>query len=41
MTNWVYREQPVPYDWVPAGTTHDERAVLPPDLTSFHLPAQQ
>jgi hypothetical protein len=19
-TNWVYRAQPVPYDWVPAGT---------------------
>jgi arylsulfotransferase ASST len=41
MTNWVYRAQPVPYDWVPAGTSHDERAVVPPDLTSFRLPAQQ
>ncbi|MES2262407.1 MAG: aryl-sulfate sulfotransferase [Pseudomonadota bacterium] len=26
-TNWVYRAQPVPYDWVPAGTARSERAV--------------
>lgn len=39
-TNWVYRAQPVPYDWIPAGTRHDERAVTPPDLTGFHVPAQ-
>ena len=24
-TNWVYRAQPVPYDWVPAGTPRSER----------------
>lgn len=23
-TNWVYRAQPVPYDWVPEGTPHGE-----------------
>jgi hypothetical protein len=26
-TNWVYRAQPVPYDWVPTGTPRSERAV--------------
>ena len=26
-TNWVYRAQPVPYDWVPAGTPRSEKAV--------------
>jgi len=26
-SNWVYRAQPVPYDWVPAGTPHAEKAV--------------
>jgi hypothetical protein len=41
VTNWVYRAQPVPYDWVPAGTPHGEHAVVPPDLRSFHLPAQR
>jgi Arylsulfotransferase (ASST) len=24
LTNWVYRAQPVPYDWVPAGTPRSE-----------------
>lgn len=24
-TNWIYRAQPVPYDWVPAGTPRSER----------------
>lgn len=24
-TNWVYRAQPVPFDWVPEGTPHSER----------------
>ena len=41
VTNWVYRAQPVPYDWVPAGTPHGEHAVVSPDLTSFHLPARR
>lgn len=26
-TNWVYRAQPVPYDWAPEGTPRSERAV--------------
>lgn len=39
-SNWVYRAQPVPYDWVPEGTPHDEHAVHRPDLASFHVPAQ-
>jgi hypothetical protein len=41
VTNWVYRAQPVPYDWVPAGTPHGEHAVASPDLSTFHLPAQR
>ncbi len=27
IVNWVYRAQPVPYDWVPAGTPHSENPV--------------
>jgi hypothetical protein len=38
-SNWIYRAQPVPYDWVPAATPRSEKAVVPPDLTKFHLPA--
>ena len=26
-SNWLYRAQPVPYDWVPADTAHAERPV--------------
>ena len=37
----VYRAQPVPYDWAPAGTPHDEKPVTPPDLSRFHVPAGQ
>jgi len=31
LTNAVYRAQPVPYGWVPAGTLHSENRVVPPD----------
>ena len=37
--NQLYRGQPVPYDWVPAGTPHSEKAVIPPDISQFHIPA--
>jgi hypothetical protein len=40
LSNQVYRAQPVPYDWVPAGTPHGEHPVMPPDLAGFHVPAQ-
>jgi len=38
-SNWVYRAQPVPYDWVPEGTPHSEKAVVPPALAEFKVPA--
>jgi hypothetical protein len=38
-SNYVYRAQPVPYDWVPAGTPHTEKAVTAPDLSTFRVPA--
>ena len=37
-TNWVYRAQPVPYDWVPDGTPHAENAVKATDITKFTVP---
>jgi hypothetical protein len=39
VTNWVYRAQPVPYDWVPAGTPRSEVAVIPLEPGKFHIPA--
>jgi Arylsulfotransferase (ASST) len=33
----LYRAQPVPYDWVPAGTSHSEKPVTPPDNTQFRI----
>lgn len=38
--NTVYRAQPVPYDWVPAGTPHSEKPVQAPDITQFRIPAK-
>ena len=37
-SNAVYRAQPVPYEWVPAGTPHAEQAVAPPDIATFRVP---
>lgn len=37
LTNWVFRAQPVPYDWVPSGTPRSENPVIPPKLTDFHI----
>lgn len=36
-SNWVYRAQPVPYDWVPAGTPHAEKAVAVRDPAQYSL----
>jgi hypothetical protein len=38
-SNWVYRAQPVPYEWAPAGTPHSEQAVTPPVLADFRTQA--
>jgi hypothetical protein len=40
LTNWVYRAQPIPYDWVPAGTPRSEIPVTPPDLASYRVPSR-
>ncbi len=37
----VYRAEPVPYDWAPAGTPHPETAVIPPDNSSYRLLAKE
>jgi len=36
--NSLYRGQPVSYEWVPAGTPHTEKAVIPPELSQFRIP---
>ena len=40
-SNWVYRAQPVPYDWAPAETPRSEKAVVPPVLAEFRVPVSQ
>lgn len=35
--NWVFRAQPIPYDWVPEGTSHSENPVTPPNVSEFHI----
>lgn len=37
-SNWVFRAQPIPYDWVPEGTPASETPVVPPDNAAFRLP---
>jgi Arylsulfotransferase (ASST) len=37
-TNWVYRAQPVPYDWVPDGTPRSEKPVRHIDNATFRVP---
>jgi hypothetical protein len=36
-SNWVYRAQPVPYDWVPAETPRSEKAVVPPGVLTVSI----
>ena len=36
-TNRVYRAQRVPYDWAPQLARPVERAVIPPDITTFRI----
>jgi hypothetical protein len=38
LTNWIYRAQPVPYDWVPPGTPRSEQRVVPPPLPRYRVP---
>jgi hypothetical protein len=33
----LYRGQPVPYNWIPAGTPHGETAVAPPENATFRV----
>lgn len=40
-TNWVYRAQPVPYNWVPDGTPHSEKPVRAIDIDTFRVPSEQ
>lgn len=37
-SNWVYRAQPVPYDWVPEGTARSQHPIAAVDLTTFRIP---
>ncbi|WP_196783671.1 aryl-sulfate sulfotransferase [Flavobacterium hydrophilum] len=37
-TNWVFRAQPVPYDWVPEGTPRSEKGLEPIDISKFRVP---
>ena len=39
LSNYVYRAQPVPYDWAPAGTSHAQDAVASPASSSFRISA--
>jgi len=38
LTNWVYRAQPVPYEWAPEGTPRSEVAVPELDVSNFRVP---
>jgi hypothetical protein len=40
-SNTVYRAQPVPYEWVPAGTPKSEKPVKAPDITQYRVAADK
>lgn len=40
-SNWVYRAQPVPYDWVPEDTPRAEKPLAQLAPENFHLPFAQ
>ena len=35
--NWIYRAQPVPYEWVPDNAPRSEEAVTPPDVRTYRV----
>jgi hypothetical protein len=37
LTNWIYRAQPIPYNWVPENTPRTEKPVIPPKLPDFRV----
>ncbi|NTX21301.1 aryl-sulfate sulfotransferase [Burkholderia cepacia] len=39
--NWAFRATPVPYDWVPDGTPHEEDPVTPPENSAFRIPVNK
>ena len=39
-TNWVYRAQPIPYDWTPDGTPHSEVGIDPIDVSTYRVPTK-
>lgn len=40
-SNTVFRAQPVPYEWAPAGTPRSEKPVKALDVTQFRIPAEK
>ncbi len=37
LSNWAFRAQPIPYEWVPEGTSRSEDPVITPDISSFRV----
>jgi len=37
LSNWVFRAQPIPYEWVPEGTPRSHEPVMPPDISKFKV----
>ena len=38
-SNWIFRAQVIPYDWVPAGTPRSEYPVNKVDVSNFQVPS--
>jgi hypothetical protein len=37
LSNYAFRAQPIPYDWIPEDTPRSENAVIPPDVSEFRV----
>ncbi len=41
LSNWVFRAQPIPYDWVPVDTLRSETPVEKTDVSKYRVPSNR
>ena len=41
LSNWVFRAQPIPYDWVPDDTPRSETPVEKTDVSKYRVPSNR
>ena len=39
LSNWIFRAQPIPYEWVPESVSRSEKPVMEIDVSAFRVPS--